>query len=164
MKTIIQPLVVNSQQLIVAHESNIIGEMSSNEEKILFSKRLNDLCEEKGLPLHGRQSIIRDHFIGLGIRMSQESVRKWLTAESIPRHENKIILCKYFNILYEWLSTGEGDKRKDPIKLIPKRELEIYEFNNILRKLKDDDFEKVKSFGKDIANYLLKKTSDKEEN
>lgn len=126
MRTIIQPLVVNSQQLIVAYESNIIGDMQNNEEKVLFSKRLNNLCEEKGLPLHGRQTIIKYHFLSLGIRISQESVRKWLMAESIPRHEKKIILCKYFNVLYEWLSTGKGDKRLEVINAAR----EIFETNN----------------------------------
>lgn len=94
--------------------------------------------------------------------MSQESVRKWLMSESIPRHENKIVLCKYFNVLYEWLSTGHGDKRKEPAELITKRELEISEFNEILRKLGDEDFYRVKDVGKDLASYLLGKTSDKE--
>lgn len=100
--------------------------MQNNEEKILFSKRLNNLCEEKGLPLHGRQTIIKYHFLSLGIRISQESVRKWLMAESIPKHENKIILCKYFNVLYEWLSTGKGDKRLEVINA----NREIFETNN----------------------------------
>ncbi|PSJ16350.1 hypothetical protein [Nitrosomonas supralitoralis] len=164
METIIQPLVVIGQQLIVARESNIIERMSNNEQKIQFSKRLNDLCEEKGLPLHGRQSLLRDHFIALGIKMSQESVRKWLMAESIPRHENKIVLCKYFNVLYEWLSTGDGDMRKEPVELISRRELEILEFNEILRKLGDEDFYRVKNVGKDLASYLLEKVSEKEKN
>lgn len=98
--------------------------MATSEEKISFSKRLNELCDDKNLPLHGRQSIIKEYFRSRGIKMSQESVRKWLMSESVPRHENKIILCEYFNATYEWLSTGHGTKTRYLAEFVSKRKKE----------------------------------------
>ena len=108
----IQPKVAGSQQLIVVRKKNMIYIMNTNNERNVFSRRLNELCNEKHLPVYGRQSIIRDYFNSIRIKISQESVRKWLTGESIPRHEKLIILCGYFDVSYEWLLTGKGEKRK----------------------------------------------------
>jgi len=108
----IQPIVVASQQLIVVQEKHMISIMETNNGKIAFSRRLNKLCDEKKLPAYGRQSILRDYFRSIGVRISQESVRKWLTGESIPRYEKIIVLCNFFDVSCEWLLTGNGDKKK----------------------------------------------------
>ncbi len=131
--------------------------MIKNNQKALFSERLHHLCDEKGLPIHGRQSAIRDEFVKKGHKMSQESVRKWLSAEAVPKHDNKVFLCDLFNVKYEWLSTGKGDKRTE--ELVTKREMEIKELNELLRQLKDVDFNKVKSVSEDLTHYLLEKES-----
>lgn len=82
----------------------MIYRMSDNE-KLLFSRRLKELCVEKNLPEHGRQTILRKK-----LKISQEAVRKWLDGESIPRHNHKVQLCEYFGVNYEWLATGRGVK------------------------------------------------------
>lgn len=82
----------------------MIYRMSDNE-KLLFSMRLKELCMEKNLPEHGRQTILRKI-----LNVSQEAVRKWLDGESVPRHSHKVKLCEYFKVNYEWLSTGRGQK------------------------------------------------------
>lgn len=81
----IQPKVVASQQLIVVREKHMISIMETNNERIAFSCRLNKLCDDKKLPAYGRQSILRDYFRSIGIKISQESVRKWLTGEGEKR-------------------------------------------------------------------------------
>lgn len=110
IRLIIQLMVVNSQQLIVVDEKNMINDMERDDEKALFAKRLNELCDDKSLPTRGRQTILKDHFIKNNIKMSQESTRKWLKGETILIHENKIVLCQYFKANYEWLATGNGEK------------------------------------------------------
>lgn len=80
----------------------------SDDEKALFSRRLKELCDEKDLPDHGRQTILRKKF-----GVSQEAVRKWLDGESIPKYSHKVALCDYFGVNFEWLSTGRGAKYQE---------------------------------------------------
>ncbi|MBS0424587.1 MAG: helix-turn-helix transcriptional regulator [Proteobacteria bacterium] len=84
----------------------MIKSMAKNEQKIAFSKRLDDLCKEKGLPLRGRQKILAKL-----CDLKQQSVSKWFNEEAIPQHEHSVILCEFFNVLYDWFLTGRGEKR-----------------------------------------------------
>lgn len=125
--------------------------MANNDEKILFSNRLNELCEEKNLPEDGRQQILK-----AVCKTTQQAVSKWFLGEAVPKHENRIALCEYFNVKYEWLATGRGVKRDNTLELVPKRELEIEEFITLLRQLPENDFHQVTDVGQNLARYLLK--------
>jgi len=84
--------------------------MVTSTEKRLFSERLKELCQEKGLPERGRQATLK-RVCGL----SQQSVSKWFNAEAIPEYEHCLKLCKYFSVNYEWLLTGNGIKRQKDV-------------------------------------------------
>jgi hypothetical protein len=56
----------------------------------------------------------------------------------------------------------ETIKEKKLAKFKTKRQKDIHSLNVILEKLNDDDFEKVKNFGQDIARYLIQKHNTKE--
>jgi len=46
--------------------------------------------------------------------VSQESARKWLEGEAIPREEKLIEICKRYPCRKEWLQNGEGLMISDP--------------------------------------------------
>lgn len=83
--------------------------MANSIEKQYFSKRLIELCENKNLPLRGRQSVLKKL---CGVK--QQSVSKWFNAEAIPEYEHCLKLCDYFGVNFEWFIAGKGNKyRKD---------------------------------------------------
>lgn len=79
--------------------------MEKNNLKCEFSKRLNLLCEENGIQIHGRQTQLGKIF-----RVSQEAARKWLDCESVPTYERAIQICEHFSVNFEWLMRGVGKK------------------------------------------------------
>lgn len=105
MNANLQPIVVDGQQLIVAINSNIIHNMLNEKEQ--FSKRLNELCDEAGIPPIGkaRQTTVAKIFM-----VSQEAARKWLGGLGLPELERSIGIAKHFNAYLEWLLTGRGPK------------------------------------------------------
>lgn len=105
MRTILQPEVVNCQQLIVASERYSLKSMPNSPEKALFSKRLNELCNDKKMPVHGRQTQLARKF-----KVTQEAARKWLDGESIPSYERMLKICEFFGAKFEWLISGNGPK------------------------------------------------------
>ncbi|MBK7492708.1 MAG: helix-turn-helix transcriptional regulator [Nitrosomonas sp.] len=152
MHEIVQLLAVECQQPIVVMKRGIILNMAKTEEKIAFSKRLAELCEEKGLKDRGRQTALRK-VCGL----KQQSVNKWFNGEAVPEYENSVALCKYFNCHYEWLMTGRGEKYMEPTAIKTERDIETEEFVEVLRKLPNDDFRQVTSTGQNLAVYLISK-------
>ncbi|MFM2399978.1 MAG: hypothetical protein RL341_2135 [Pseudomonadota bacterium] len=74
--------------------------------KSAFAARLHEICEEQGLPLHGRQVAL-----GQVMKVSQTAARKWLTGAGFPEVEKGIELARWGNVNFEWLMTGRGPKR-----------------------------------------------------
>lgn len=97
------------QQLILASHSDKLQPMVANSKED-FSKRLNQACDEARPPIisgRGRREELRrrlEHQQGL--KLSGESVRKWLSAESIPSMDNVRFLAALLGVNTDWLLTG----------------------------------------------------------
>lgn len=130
--------------------------MAKTEEKIEFSKRLAELCNDKGLKSRGRQAALMKV-----CKLKQQSVSKWFNGEAVPEYENAVSLCRYFNCRFEWFMTGRGEKYMEPTMIRTGRDIEIDEFSGLLRELPEDDFQQVKSTGQNLAVYLIEKKQEK---
>ncbi|HLO65295.1 MAG TPA: hypothetical protein VK165_20220 [Azonexus sp.] len=73
-----------------------------------FASRLNDLCDEMGVPPKGRN---RQAAMAVLMEVSQKGARKWLEAEGLPTLDKSIQLALWGDVSIEWLLTGRGDKR-----------------------------------------------------
>lgn len=71
-----------------------------------FADRLGAICEEKGLPVFGRQAVLARL---CGIRPS--SVNKWFNAVGLPDAPNLLRIADWADVGVEWLLTGRGPKR-----------------------------------------------------
>lgn len=79
-----------------------------DQELIDFAARLNDLCDEMGIPpKHQARQIELARLFGV----SPRGAAKWLEAESFPSQKKKIAIAKWGNVQYEWLTTGRHPKR-----------------------------------------------------
>ena len=109
MELILQPTVVESQQLIVLSNPFSICLMDSKKLKREFSIRLHEICDGMGVqPVPGRQTALAKIFT-----ISQEAARKWLEGESIPTFERQDQICEWAKVNYEWLMRGKGPKYID---------------------------------------------------
>lgn len=82
--------------------------MVTNPEKIAFSRRLNEALDGAGFAEKGSG---RQVALAAKYKVSQNAVRKWLEAESIPEVSRLMQLATDFNVSFEWLATGRGDKQ-----------------------------------------------------
>jgi len=102
------------QQLIVASLLDKLQPMVANS-KDDFSKRLNQACDEATPPIisgRGRREELRRRLeLQQGLKLSGESVRKWLSAESIPSMDNARFLAKLLGVATDWLLTGRDPMR-----------------------------------------------------
>lgn len=87
--------------------------------RITFARRLNELCDEKGVPPkhHARQIVIGKLF-----DVSANGARKWLEGESTPQYETCVKIAEWAGVNFEWLMTGRGLKR--PGDLYPNKAIE----------------------------------------
>lgn len=106
MNEMLVPKVTYSQGLNVTSSFATIGYMDTPQE--LFSKRLNDLCDESGIPEKGKG---RQLAVAKLFGVSQKAARKWLEGEGVPEYERCYTMAVHFNVNYEWLMTGRGLKR-----------------------------------------------------
>ena len=85
-----------------------------------FAQRLNEMCDEGGVPPKGkaRQAIVAKLF-----DVSQKGARKWLEGEGFPSQQKGIQICRHWNVHYDWLMTGRGQKYVTTAR--PPRKLEI---------------------------------------
>lgn len=81
--------------------------MQESSVKGSFAERLNELCDEHGLPPKGRG---RQVAVAKMFDLSQKGARKWLEGEGLPTLENSIEIARRFGVQTEWLLTGRGDK------------------------------------------------------
>lgn len=106
----VAPKVTLHQELIVTSLSVRVGNMGNDQERDAFAARLNELCDDMGLPPkgEGRQVALASKF-----GVSQKGARKWLEAESMPQTQKIIEIAKWADISTEWLLSGRGKKRLD---------------------------------------------------
>lgn len=104
---ILQPTVVNSQQLIVVLNRCNIKAMTFKE-KYAFAARMSEVADMLKIPPKGKN---RQKLLGDVFGVSQESARKWLEGESFPTTEKCIEIAKMAKVHYEWFMTGRGPKR-----------------------------------------------------
>jgi hypothetical protein len=104
------------QQLKRATNLDKLQPMVANS-KTDFSERLNKACDEADPPIvtgRGRREELRrrlEHQQGL--KLSGESVRKWLSAESVPSMDNARRLAALLKINVDWLLTGRLPMRPE---------------------------------------------------
>jgi len=76
--------------------------------RLEFAKRLNALCDERGLPPKGKN---RQHELGRIFGVSQPAARKWPEAEGWPTMSMAVRLAIWGGVHVEWLLTGRGQQR-----------------------------------------------------
>jgi len=100
------------QQLIRAAYPDNMQPMVANS-KDDFSKRLNDACDAASPTIakgRGRIAELRRRVSEQGKDLSGESVRKWLSGETIPSMDNIRFIAGALNVITDWLLTGRGDR------------------------------------------------------
>lgn len=100
-----------SQQPAVPCQAATFGCVSTPPpNRLAFSQRLAELCEEMGLPKRGRQTRLAQLF-----KVSQQAARKWLDAESFPMLETLVEIADWADVNINWLLQGAGPKRGNRI-------------------------------------------------
>lgn len=83
----------------------------SDEAKIAFAKRLNEILTERGYILRGRAQRLKRE---AGFEISDRAINKWLRAETLPDHHNIEVLAKFLNVSFNWLAAGQGERTSKP--------------------------------------------------
>lgn len=73
--------------------------------KLEFAARVNYVADKLGVPAKGKN---RQERLGKMFGVSQESARKWLEGESIPKTETCIEMALKANVDINWFLTGRG--------------------------------------------------------
>lgn len=74
-----------------------------------FAERLNEVCDDLGIPRgHGRQAELARR-----VGVTPKGARKWLTGQGFPELEKAIQIAGLANINVNWLLQGAGPKRND---------------------------------------------------
>lgn len=105
------------QQLICVCDSSNVQPMVVNT-KDDFASRLNMACDKAPIPIQegrGRRAELRRRLISIGLEVSGESVRKWLSGESIPTMDNLRFIATALDCDTDWLLTG---RRLMPLTVI----------------------------------------------
>jgi transcriptional regulator with XRE-family HTH domain len=71
-----------------------------------FADRLNELCDDWGLPTHGRQT-----HLGAKYHVTPNTARKWLLGLGFPEMELCIQIANDAGVNIRWLLQGEGLKK-----------------------------------------------------
>lgn len=92
------------------------------------------------------------------LEVDQQLLYNW-SKRGIPAKEIDPLSDK-FECNPRWLKNKIGEMPlNNSVKLATKRDKQIAEFNEILKKLPEDDFHQVTGVGQNLANYLLEKAS-----
>ncbi len=86
-------------------------EMTSEQHRIAFSKRLNHELKRIGQPISSPTQIARafnQHFSGQGV--TAQTMRKWLLAEAMPTQPKLLALAAWLGVSEQWLRYGSGAK------------------------------------------------------
>ena len=84
--------------------------MTDNKQRKLkeFAARLQRAVDYRGLPEHGKASVLASEFEKRGVQMSGMSVGRWLKGVTMPASSNLQILAEILNINADWLYSGRG--------------------------------------------------------
>lgn len=93
-------IAVNSPMLFLERHNDLMAP-----ERSQFVERLVDVVTRLNYPERGRQTALAKRY-----RLTQPSVRKWFTGETMPSYEVAADLCKRALVSFEWLMTGRGNK------------------------------------------------------
>ena len=86
-------------------------EMTSEQHRIAFSKRLSHELKRVGQPLSSPTQIARvfnQQFSGQAV--TAQTVRKWLLAEAMPTQPKLLALAAWLGVSAQWLRYGSGVK------------------------------------------------------
>ncbi|MBI5438632.1 MAG: hypothetical protein HY936_06745 [Nitrosomonadales bacterium] len=86
-------------------------EMTSEQYRIAFSKRLTQELRRIGQPIGSPTQIARtfnQHFSGQPV--SAQTVRKWLLSEAMPTQPKLLALAAWLGVSAQWLRYGSGAK------------------------------------------------------
>ena len=86
-------------------------EMTSEQHRIAFSKRLSHELKRVGQPLSSPTQIARafnQQFSGQAV--TAQTVRKWLLAEAMPTQPKLLALAAWLGVSAQWLRYGSGIK------------------------------------------------------
>lgn len=73
-----------------------------------FVSRLREVCDDMGLPAHGRQTALANH-----LKVTQGAAKKWLNGDGYPTMDKIVAICEWANVNVIWLVMGAGAKRND---------------------------------------------------
>ncbi len=104
----IEPKVTLRQALIVLGSTPILEPMVTDDERAAFSRRLNEACDDAGLPAkgQGRQLAVAKLF-----HVTQKGARKWLEGEAVPHTKRLPQIAERLGVTVEWLLTGAAPKK-----------------------------------------------------
>lgn len=105
----IAPKVTYRQELNVTYHSDRVLEMRTDQEREAFSKRLNEICDDMGVPPKGDGRQLR---LAKKFDVNQKGARKWLEGEAMPQMTTMIAIARWADVSIEWLITGRGEKRQ----------------------------------------------------
>lgn len=86
-------------------------EMTSEQHRVAFSKRLSHELKRAGQPLSSPTQIARafnQQFSGQAV--TAQTVRKWLLAEAMPTQPKLLALAAWLGVSAQWLRYGSGAK------------------------------------------------------
>lgn len=106
MRRSLQPIVANNQQLIRVGKYRKVQPMVVDSRNTNFGERLNEALDCAEFPKgRERRKAVSKHF-----EVSVETVRKWLSGESLPKMERMLEIANHSKIQSEWLANGTGPK------------------------------------------------------
>lgn len=85
--------------------------IGSDEAKVAFANRLNEVLTDKGYIQRGRAQRLKRE---ANFEISDRAINKWLGAETLPDHHNIEALAKFLNVNFNWLAAGQGEKTNKP--------------------------------------------------
>lgn len=159
------------QQLICGYEQDSLQPMVANSKQD-FSARLEQACDgatpyiPKG---RGRRAELQRRVKEAGLCVSGESVRKWLSAESIPSMDNVRYIAIALRVNTDWLLTGRSEKQtnhlttelfvNEPASVVYRKHNEtISQVISIMKRISETEQAKILGFAAAIEqNYSLEK-------
>ncbi|MFD1557057.1 helix-turn-helix domain-containing protein [Paraburkholderia silviterrae] len=96
------------QELISWPVTGTIEPMVIDDTRQAFAARLNEALDDIAFPPKGKG---RQQALGDRMGVSQKGARKWLEGESKPEQSKVLKLSSWLQVNFEWLATGNGEKR-----------------------------------------------------
>lgn len=138
------PKVLNDQVPKVFRSGAILETMSPSSTLNGFASRLREVCDDMGLPEHGRQTLLARRF-----SVTQGATKKWLTGEGYPTLDNIVSICEWSGVNLNWLTMGTGPKRTDTV------DTKSLVLGEAIESLQPDDRQQVLDF----IGYKFEKSS-----